>query len=698
VDTINLIYAGENEKLMKYDQLSIEMGRNRVFEGYSEGKVNFRPTYKYNVKTDTYEKQALYNETANDLHDALNVNSNNFPAAKVKLPSWTDRVLWKVNNKTINSVQLIQYSCINTLTISDHKPVYTLFDVQVKRIDDKKFNKIYESLLKESDKRVNEEMPRISIEKFDFDFEKCMYYDIIKKELFIKNEGMSITNVDIQFYDEHMLNAINQQKSNKESELFLNKASDFHYNFHHSISSKAGQWIKINPQHLERIGPSSRNRIELTTDFNQNMLERFNKKQRIEDFLIIRCLNGNDLFATISCTYKPTIIGLSLKGLSTLNKRNSTNCASDIQAQPNEEEVGVAFENCNQKYFIETIESEVNKYEENMDSVWTAQLRHLSVEKEKLNALRMFGQSSFYTDSSDLNNNDKSNGNSQQSQISTSLPRKPSHTGSVSSYDAKISSAGSLSGAIAQQPAKDATSLTPAKLEFYTSCFRQLRKEIIENDNYFVNELSSEYKFFLNHLIKKCAKNMNFLESNNELGGKESGKASASENIGNLTIEQQKNLVLEYLSLKSFDKFDIVDFDLELMAEILYDLLNALPAPLIANRYFDYCMYTANSYENAMLILDYVPRSHATLFELIVKFLQVYMRCLNAGGSNYSNVLADAIFQVNKRKQKTMSTSSSSPSLARQISNTSDKEYFKSMTANRFLKLFVENHRSFAYL
>ena len=113
-------------------------------------------------------------KTASQNNDLNQLNDNESSTVKVKLPSWTDRILFKSLNAKIN---LIQYSCINTITISDHKPVYALFDVEIKKIDENKYNKIYDNLLKEADKRSNEEMPHISIDKYEFDFDDCMFYD-----------------------------------------------------------------------------------------------------------------------------------------------------------------------------------------------------------------------------------------------------------------------------------------------------------------------------------------------------------------------------------------------------------------------------------------------------------------------------------------------------------------------------------------
>lgn len=43
--------------IMKYDQLYQEMQRGRVFVNYTEGTINYRPTYKYDPGTDEWDSR-----------------------------------------------------------------------------------------------------------------------------------------------------------------------------------------------------------------------------------------------------------------------------------------------------------------------------------------------------------------------------------------------------------------------------------------------------------------------------------------------------------------------------------------------------------------------------------------------------------------------------------------------------------------
>lgn len=43
--------------IIKHDQLYQEMQRRRVFVNYTEGTINFRPTYKYDPGTDEWDSR-----------------------------------------------------------------------------------------------------------------------------------------------------------------------------------------------------------------------------------------------------------------------------------------------------------------------------------------------------------------------------------------------------------------------------------------------------------------------------------------------------------------------------------------------------------------------------------------------------------------------------------------------------------------
>ncbi|OJT12528.1 Inositol-1,4,5-trisphosphate 5-phosphatase 1 [Trametes pubescens] len=94
------------DALLAADQLRRAMDERAVFEGYQEGPLLFRPTYKYDLGTDNYDT-----------------------SEKMRVPAWTDRILFRGNN-----LDLAVYSRVE-LRSSDHRAVFALFRAEVRIID-----------------------------------------------------------------------------------------------------------------------------------------------------------------------------------------------------------------------------------------------------------------------------------------------------------------------------------------------------------------------------------------------------------------------------------------------------------------------------------------------------------------------------------------------------------------------------------
>lgn len=93
------------EALVHNDQLRIERDRGHVFVGFSEGPLEFRPTYKLHPGS-------------NSLYDM---------SKKARIPAWTDRILFIDREGT----RLLRYTCDDTLLASDHLPVFAEFEVDI---------------------------------------------------------------------------------------------------------------------------------------------------------------------------------------------------------------------------------------------------------------------------------------------------------------------------------------------------------------------------------------------------------------------------------------------------------------------------------------------------------------------------------------------------------------------------------------
>ncbi|KAG8450719.1 hypothetical protein GDO86_003117 [Hymenochirus boettgeri] len=103
------------------DQLNAAKKKEPFLQGFLEGPLKFKPTYKFDQNSDVYD-------TSN----------------KKRKPAWTDRILWKLKDvsgseakdtesdfEQILKVTLEKYTSHMSYGISDHKPVTGAFTLQV---------------------------------------------------------------------------------------------------------------------------------------------------------------------------------------------------------------------------------------------------------------------------------------------------------------------------------------------------------------------------------------------------------------------------------------------------------------------------------------------------------------------------------------------------------------------------------------
>lgn len=104
---MELVEQRDLERLYEHDQLNLQMVAGLSFPFYSEARITFMPTYKFDIGTDNYDS-----------------------SEKARIPAWTDRILRKGPN-----LRQVAYNCA-PLKFSDHRPVYALFDCQVSIVDE----------------------------------------------------------------------------------------------------------------------------------------------------------------------------------------------------------------------------------------------------------------------------------------------------------------------------------------------------------------------------------------------------------------------------------------------------------------------------------------------------------------------------------------------------------------------------------
>ncbi|KAJ9650421.1 Inositol-1,4,5-trisphosphate 5-phosphatase 1 [Neophaeococcomyces mojaviensis] len=110
-------------RLYNDDQLNIQMVAGQTFPFYQEGKINFLPTYKFDLGKDEYDT-----------------------SEKARIPAWTDRILYKVDNSKGSDMRQTEYMSVMNLRFSDHRPIYSTFDVTLRVINDEKKAEILKKL------------------------------------------------------------------------------------------------------------------------------------------------------------------------------------------------------------------------------------------------------------------------------------------------------------------------------------------------------------------------------------------------------------------------------------------------------------------------------------------------------------------------------------------------------------------------
>ncbi|POS83673.1 hypothetical protein EPUL_005195, partial [Erysiphe pulchra] len=122
----NLIRNGDLDALYQNDQLNLQMITGSIFPYYSESKITFAPTYKFDIGTNIYDT-----------------------SEKARVPAWTDRILLKGGN-----TRQINYNSA-PLQFSDHRPVYGIFLCTISIVDEIQKEALSRQIFKERKAQIN---------------------------------------------------------------------------------------------------------------------------------------------------------------------------------------------------------------------------------------------------------------------------------------------------------------------------------------------------------------------------------------------------------------------------------------------------------------------------------------------------------------------------------------------------------------
>lgn len=102
-----LVASNDLETLYQNDQLNLQMVAGHAFSFYSEWRIQFPPTYKYEIGADMYTS-----------------------SEKARIPAWCDRILCKGDG-----LKQLEYATA-PLNFSDHRPVFALFSCKIRTVNE----------------------------------------------------------------------------------------------------------------------------------------------------------------------------------------------------------------------------------------------------------------------------------------------------------------------------------------------------------------------------------------------------------------------------------------------------------------------------------------------------------------------------------------------------------------------------------
>ncbi|XP_025027260.1 type II inositol 1,4,5-trisphosphate 5-phosphatase isoform X2 [Python bivittatus] len=249
-----LIDAQDICALYQYDQLKNQMEAKRVFEDFTEGEINFQPTYKYKAGSDEWDT-----------------------SERCCAFAWCDRILFK--GKTISQ---LSYRSHMSLRNSDHKPVSAVFSIGVKVVDEQLYRKVFEETVSSLDKMENASIPSVTLSKREFFFRDVKFMQL-QMEFFIICNGP----IPCQFE-------------------FICKPHE---------SSYCKPWLIAKPSKGFLL-PDAEVTVELEVFVNKSTATHLNSgEDHLEDILVLHLDRGKDYFLSVSGNYLPSCFGSPIQAL-----------------------------------------------------------------------------------------------------------------------------------------------------------------------------------------------------------------------------------------------------------------------------------------------------------------------------------------------------------------------------------------------
>lgn len=258
--------------LLRLDQLNRERRAGRVFQDFDEGAIDFPPSYKFIPGTDRFDDRK---------------------EKKMRMPAWCDRILWRVSGgndsttpdteKPLPILSLLDYDRVDSIKVSDHKPVTAVFSLQVKRIDVEAQRKMYGEVVRRLDKFENDSMPKIELPSREVVFTDLRFDMSSTETVAMSNVGQS-----------------------KATFRFVPKLEE---------SEFCKPWLSLCPS-FGMILPGETIEFQITAHIDRNTIHAVNcGRETLDDILILCFENGPHFFLSVRASLVSTCFGMSLMDL-----------------------------------------------------------------------------------------------------------------------------------------------------------------------------------------------------------------------------------------------------------------------------------------------------------------------------------------------------------------------------------------------
>lgn len=279
METVQRCLAEDDlQQLWHLDQLNLERAHGRVFVGFEEGSLTFKPTYKLVPGADSYD----------------------CAGTKMRMPAWTDRILWyqrDLGNQGMSRCKQILYNSCMAIKLSDHRPVESLFEVQVGVINRQRQRQVCKDLMRNLDTWENQSIPKLQLDANSFEFLDLRFAVASSRTFRINNVGQ----VPAVFE-------------------FVPKGSD---------KDVCQSWCSISPLR-GLIMPNTGMEVCITVCVDAR-IARSGSRQELSDIVILHITNGSDYFVEIQGKFSSSCFGASLEQL--LLEARTQACVVDLESR-----------------------------------------------------------------------------------------------------------------------------------------------------------------------------------------------------------------------------------------------------------------------------------------------------------------------------------------------------------------------------